>query len=63
MTYTHTYAILEVSPKAYDEIKKKLIAAGYTHAITGAGREKEVVDMHGIALQKKPSKKGMANNR
>ena len=43
---THTYAILEVSPETYEEIKKKLEAASYQHAFHG-----DVIDMHGIALQ------------
>lgn len=46
---THTYATLEVSAEAYDEIKRKLEDAGYQHAfIDGA------IDMHGIALVKAP---------
>lgn len=52
MTHTHTYVTMEVSAKAYDEIKQKLLDAGYDHAITGQGREKDVIDMHGIALQR-----------
>jgi hypothetical protein len=50
---THTYAVLEVSPEAYAEIKRGLLAAGYDHAITKDGREAETIDMHGIALQVK----------
>lgn len=46
---THTYAVLDVSPKTYQEIRKKLLDAGYQHAIHGdeAG---EVIDMVGIAI-------------
>lgn len=44
---THTYAILEVSPAAYDEIRAKLEAAGYEHAFHDG-----LVDMHGLALQR-----------
>lgn len=55
---THTYALLAVSKATYDEIKAKLVAAGYEHAITGiaalrqSGRctGAEVIDMHGLAL-------------
>ena len=43
---THTYAELEVSPEAYDEIRSKLEAAGYTHAFMEDG----AIDMHGIGL-------------
>jgi hypothetical protein len=50
MTYTHSYALLEVSQEAYDEIAKKLREAGYDHAFMDDGE----VDMHGIALVPKP---------
>ena len=43
---THTYALLEVSNAAYQEIKRKLVDAGYSHAIHSDGE----IDMHGIAL-------------
>lgn len=43
---THTYAIMEVSQKAYDEIRGKLEAAGYSDQIDQDGS----LDMHGIAL-------------
>ncbi len=43
---THTYATLEVSAAAYEEIKSKLLAAEYQHAINDEGE----IDMHGIAL-------------
>jgi hypothetical protein len=45
---THTYAVLEVSPKVYQEVRALLEAAGYSHAFI-SGRN-EVIDMHGIAL-------------
>lgn len=50
MKTTHTYAILEISPAAYDEIRSKLGAAGYEsqfHEDDG----QEVIDMHGIAVR------------
>lgn len=47
---THTYAILEVSPKAFNEIADKLRAADYGHCFHEDG-ERIVIDMHGIALQ------------
>lgn len=42
---THTYAELEVSAAAYDEIAGKLRAAGYDHAFHDG-----TIDMHGIGL-------------
>lgn len=50
MSYTHTYAILEVSETAYEEIKAKLEAAGYQHAFHEDREHGVVIDMHGIAL-------------
>jgi hypothetical protein len=47
---THTYAILEISKAAYDEIRAKLKAAGYGH-VFDQDEGKEVIDMHGIALK------------
>lgn len=47
---THTYAILEVSEAAYDEIKAKLTDANCIHAFHGF--HDDVIDMHGIALKK-----------
>ena len=51
---THTYATLEVSAAAYDEIADKLKHAGYAHAFmreVGARPEQpETIDMHGIGL-------------
>lgn len=43
---SHTYAILEVSPAVYAEVRGKLEAAGYQHAF-----DRDVIDMHGIALR------------
>lgn len=49
---TYTYAILEVSHAAYQEIKDKLAAAGYSDQFHDDGDEDGVViDMHGIALK------------
>lgn len=45
LTSTYTFAVMEVSPVAYEEIKKKLEEAGYQHAIRDG-----LLDMHGIAL-------------
>lgn len=43
---SHTFALLEVSPAAYAEIRENLKAAGYDHALHGDG----VIDLHGLAL-------------
>lgn len=46
---THTYAILEVEPAAFEDIKRRLLAVDYGFTIdTDNGRE--IIDMHGIAL-------------
>lgn len=45
---THTYALLEVSAAAYDEIAAKLCEAGYSHAVNDDGE----IDMRGLALTK-----------
>jgi hypothetical protein len=43
---THTYAELEVSKAAYDEIAVLLRRAGYNHVFMEDG----TIDMHGIGL-------------
>lgn len=48
-THTYTYAIMDVSESAYEEIRSKLIKAGYADQIDGDGN----LDMRGIALAKK----------
>lgn len=45
---THTYALLEISEAAYEEIAGKLREAGYGHAFGEDGE----IDMHGIAVIK-----------
>lgn len=42
---THTFATLQVSAEAYDEIADKLKGAGYGHAFVD-----DAIDMHGIGL-------------
>src|SRR5712664_1117217 len=44
---TYTFAALEVSAAAYDEIKAKLEDAGYQHTF---GHGSGAIDMHGIGL-------------
>lgn len=48
---THTYAVLEISPEAYGEIRGKLSEAGYDHAFDDTRLDGELIDMHGIALK------------
>lgn len=49
MRTTYTYAILDLSKAAFEEIRAKLEAAGYQHAFhKNDGRI--VIDMHGIAV-------------
>lgn len=50
MRTTRTYALLDVSPAVYDEIREKLKAAGYDEAFH-RDDDREVIDMHGIALR------------
>lgn len=47
---SRTYAIAEVSPAVYAEVRALLVAAGYEHAIHRED-DGEVLDMHGIALR------------
>ena len=46
----HTYAILEVAPEAYAEIRAKLEAAGYSDQFHHED-DAECIDMHGIAVR------------
>ena len=47
---TYTYAVLEVSQAAFDEIRALLKDAGY-HGAFQKDDGAEVIDMHGIALK------------
>jgi hypothetical protein len=49
---SHTYAILTVSRRTFDEIKQKLRAAKYDQAFVDV----ETLDMHGIALEPEDEK-------
>jgi hypothetical protein len=49
---THTYALLDVSPAVYDEVRAKLAAGGYEDQFHHDGEDPEVIDMHGIALRR-----------
>ena len=45
---THTYVELEVSATVFEEIRGRLLAAGYDPVLN----EGRAIDMHGIALVK-----------
>lgn len=53
---THTYAILDLSPRAYGEIAAKLQQAGY-HEAFHEDDGRTVVDMHGIAVAREKADK------
>jgi len=52
MRQTHTYVILPLSAAAYREIRARLVEAGYQHAFHDVDTPEEVIDMHGIAVQR-----------
>lgn len=57
MRSTHTYALLEISPAAYDEIREKLVASGsdgQLKIMNLGGWETECLHMHGLALTRGP---------
>jgi hypothetical protein len=55
---THTYAELEISQSAWNEIAQKLRAAGCGHAFV----DEETIDMHGIGLTAAPGPVEMCKN-
>lgn len=57
MRGTHTYVVMEVNQQVYDEIRRRMMEAGYQHALHSGGGP-EVIDMQGIALQALPPVKG-----
>jgi hypothetical protein len=52
VTSTYTYVLLDVSPDTYYEIYDKLLEAGYDHCFH-LDDGHVVIDMHGIALNKR----------
>jgi len=49
---SRTYFIITISHNAYGEIREKLLAAGFQHALVlDRGVRHEVIDLHGIAVQ------------
>jgi hypothetical protein len=54
MRQTHPFVILDLSPAAYAEIRKKLDDAGYSHTfLTSDGRD--VIYMQGLAVASESS--------
>mgnify|MGYP001614054114 CR=1 FL=1 len=53
----YTYALLEISGLAFDEIKGKLIASGYSDQFKEVDG-KIVIDMHGIGLTRERDPNG-----
>lgn len=50
---TYTFTTLEISREAYDEIRAKLVEAGYQHTLREEDSDgAELIDMHGIALKR-----------
>lgn len=50
---THTYAVMNLTARSYAEVRMRMLAADYSHAIHKNARE-EVIDMHGIAIAALP---------
>jgi len=50
LNQTHTYAVLEISRKAFKEIEGKLKRAGYEDQFHVEDNAR-VIDMHGIAIK------------
>ena len=61
MVAVHSTAVLELSPEAYDEIERKLLAAGYEHLFArGPG---SLIDMQGLSVAKGEADEGMARGK
>ena len=54
MSHTYTYALLELSPAAYREIRDKLQEAGYQEQFHAQDDGRIAIDMHGIAVVPEP---------
>lgn len=51
---TYTVVLLPLSATAYQEIRRKLAAAGYEHTFITERDGTEYIDMHGIGVQSEP---------
>lgn len=61
-TRTHTYAVLEVSPEAYREIRSKMKQGGRADAVLDQ-RSGEVIIMQGVALRCSEQPTAMAHGQ
>ena len=52
---THTFAILDVRPAVYADIRQGLVMTGYADEVLHVEDGQELIDMHGIALRSDPS--------
>ena len=59
---THTFATLEVSRQAYDEVAGLLREADYAHCFIDEGDPAGPIDMHGIALVPKDDRQSAFND-
>ena len=50
---THTVVTLDLSNASYDEIRSRLIDAGYEHCFTHQDHPGEMIDLTGIAIVRK----------
>lgn len=49
---THTFVELDLSPEAFEEIRRKLADAGYHHCFVDSTDDDSLrLDMHGIAVK------------
>ena len=49
---TYTYVVMPLSEAAFEEIRNKMVEAGYNHVFKDSGYHGTVIDMHGIAVAK-----------
>lgn len=65
MRTTRTFVTMDLSQAAFEEIKAKLQAAGYFHAINHLPYVGECLDMHGIAItaEKQTNKEEKQNDK
>jgi len=61
LSSTHTFAEMQISGKAYDEIRAKLEDAGYGHALLPM-EGGVTLDMHGIGLTRAPEPVGFVKS-
>lgn len=50
MSHTRTFALLDVSPEAYAEIRARLMASGHSDRVRTSGQD-DVLDLSGIAVR------------